>query len=95
MKQARLLTSLNDKNHVLREPIEVVISQIEGGTYAADAPALGLWCPGLGFTEDDAVADLAEAIDSLFDRFEESDLAFASGYARSMKERLQEYIFSS
>jgi hypothetical protein len=88
----RLLSKLSKGSNALKKPIRVVIVQLDAQTYTANAPELGLWCPGFGATPNEAVEDLVEAIGSVADRFSKIDLTRTSDYANTVRRTLQNHI---
>jgi hypothetical protein len=92
MSNPVILTTLPGGRHSLAKPIHVVVTHVGPRTYTANAPELGLWCPGLGETKEEALADLAEALTSIADRFSQIDLTDASRYANNMRAVLQKHV---
>jgi hypothetical protein len=87
-----LIRSLHNERLKVRRPIPALLTQFKPRGYTANAPALGLWCPGFGSTKEEAVRDLSDAIVSLANQLEVIDLTHASGYAIKMRAALQCYV---
>jgi len=85
------ITELSSDLYELIKPIRVVCSKIDG-LYNAEAPEIGLILPGIGETEEEAVAHLTEMLVEQYEDCLGQDEHLIVGHAAIVFAKLQGYI---